>query len=150
MPHSQLPEWFAKLKRDEDLDAYKCKYKLAGRTVDIFLFVDDQKLASRRSLALAAQELLQEWPNQIRKIVTEVRKQLRKEKRLARKDESVVSAESLYPFSLSLFQNDGEDYYSFGLKLTQLLDDDEYIDYSRDVAHTWTTVEIASTESDDD
>ena len=142
-----LPQWFDKLKLDKELDAYKCKHKLAGAAIDILLFADDRKQSTRQTLAIEAERILSDWPAQNQRIVDAIRKQLKKEKRITRTNESAVSLQSVVPFSLSVFQNDGDDYYSYGLNIAgNVLEDDEYIDYSRDVAHTWTTIDIASTE----
>lgn len=147
MPKDTLPQWFDKLKLDKELDAYKCKHKLAGTPIDILLFADDRKQSTRQNLALTAERILSEWPTQHQRIADEVRKQLKNEKRISRQNESAVSLKSVVPFSLSVFQNDGDDYYSYGLNISgSVLEDDEYIDYSRGVAHTWTTIDVASTE----
>lgn len=147
MPKNTLPQWFGRLKLDKELDAYKCKYNLAGTSIDILLFADDRKQSTRQNLAVAAEQLLSQWPALNQKIIDEVRKELKKQKRISRQNESGVSLDSVVPFSLSVFQNDGEDYYSYGLNiLGGVLEDDEYVDYSRDVAHTWTTIDVASTE----
>ena len=147
MAKNTLPQWFDKLKLDKELDAYKCKHKLAGASIDILLYADDRKQSTRQNLALEAEGILSQWPVHNNQIVAEIRKQLKKEKRISRQNESAVSLQSVVPFSLSIFQNDGDDYYSYGLNIAgSVLEDDEYIDYSRDVAHTWTTIDIASTE----
>lgn len=147
MPRNTLPQWFGRLKLDKELDAYKCKHNLAGTSIDILLFADDRKQSTRQNLAVAAERILSQWPAQNQRIVDEVRKELKKEKRISRQNESGVSLDSVAPFSLSVFQNDGEDYYSYGLNISGgVLEDDEYVDYSRDVAHTWTTIDVASTE----
>jgi hypothetical protein len=146
MTTKKLPDWFAKLKLDKELDAYKCKAKLGGSSIDVLLFMEDGKLSSRQNLAIAAGELLSKWSEGIDKVVSEIRRQLKKEKRLTAKDEISVSVKTIEPFSLSLFQNDGDEYYSFGIHLKDVLADDEYIDFSRDLAHTWTSVDIACTE----
>ena len=146
MSPNKVPDWFTKLKIDKELDAYKCRLKLAGSPIDLFLFVDDGKLSSRQNLALSAVTILSKWLQDIDMVVTEIRRELKKQKRLTRQNESAVSAKTVVPFSLSLFQNDGDDYYSYGIHLKRLLEKDEYIDFSRDLAHTWKSVEIACTE----
>ena len=147
MSKNALPQWFEKLKLDKELDAYKCKHRLAGISIDILLFADDRKQSTRQNLAMAAERILSQWTAQNQRIVDDVRKELKKEKRIRRQNESAVSLESVVPFSLSVFQNDGDDYYSYGLTISgSVLEDDEYVDYSRDVAHTWTTIDVASTE----
>jgi hypothetical protein len=147
MSKTALPPWFDKLKLDKELDAYKCRLELDGNRIDIFLFADDGKLGTRQNLAIEAAHVLAQWPDQNKQIVMAIRKELTKEGRLSRPNKSAISRESVVPFSLSVFQNDGDDYYSYGLNIKgRVLEEDEYIDYSRDVAHTWTTVDVASTE----
>ena len=137
MAKNTLPQWFGRLKYDDELDAYKCKHKLAGTPIDVLLFADDPKQSTRQNLTMAAERILSEWPAENQRIVDEVRKELKKENRISRENGSGVSLDSVVPFSLSVFQNDGEDYYSYGLNISGgVLDDDEYVDYSRDVAHT--------------
>lgn len=147
MPKNTLPLWFDKLKLDKELDAYKCKHKIGKASIDILLFADDRKLVTRQNLAIEAERILSQWPVQNDRIIAEIRKELRKEKRISRQNESAVSPESVVPFSFSVFQNEGDDYYSYGLNISgSVLENDEYVDYSRDVAHTWTTIDVASTE----
>jgi hypothetical protein len=147
MAKNALPKWFDKLKLDKQLDAYKCNHKLGKASIDILLFADDRKLVTRQNLAIEAERVLSQWPVQNDRIIAEIRIELKKEKRITRQNESTVSPKTVLPFSLSVFQNDAEDYYSYGLNiLGTVLEDDEYIDYSRDVAHTWTTIDVASTE----
>jgi hypothetical protein len=133
-----------KLKFDKNLNSHCCDCRLSGHKVGVTIDASEAS-ADVKTFIQTAEEILSSWETLQPKLCKIARDEIISSG--SADDVPKLKPADVIPFSFILTANDdGEVWYSFGLNVPSVLDDDEYVDICREVNGAWTTSEVCCTE----
>ena len=135
-----------KLKFDKDLESYKGFCQLDGKKVEITIDASEGSV-DLTTLTQIGERIIATWAKLHAELCQIARDEIISARFDSADDVPELKRSDVTPFLFSISaDSDAEVWYSFGLNVSSLLDDDEYVDVSREVNGSWTNSEVCCSE----
>lgn len=142
MSQKKRQSLFDKLAFDKVVNDYRCQHSLAGRPIEVFICVPkDAGRGTLQTLAEKTEALFDEWSTLRKTILKAAQAKLVSFGRLKQGDESKVTLDSLIPTAVQVFHH-STPYFCFEIKIPDILDELESLDYTSDFDRTYAYTEI--------